>query len=271
MGRKRNQGKARRAAKAKAREDADKRKENNQTANSLEQSLSAQTRHLQIGDDEEKCTHGLSGLLISTDISQFMTALYSSFKEVLRGDDRLISNCLIRARKATMNEFAAVWNDLAKMEIAMSCLLSMGTQAMLDGNYGDVRDFATFTRYFEQYIAVVLKKTQALPNWPKIGDTYEADLHTLVKFYRHRIPCSCLDEKYEEVKHITKMGFCYNRRCSAPGRRVERSKAKYCSRCRCATYCSRECQVAHWSRHKFECDNDAAIKAKFDAKQDNFM
>ena len=58
MGRKRNQGKARRAAKAKAREDADEGKENKQTANSLEQSLEAQVQQLQIGEDEEKCTHG---------------------------------------------------------------------------------------------------------------------------------------------------------------------------------------------------------------------
>ena len=270
MGRKRNQGKARRAAKAKAREDADKRKENNQMANLLEQSLSAQVQQLQIGEDEEKCTHGLFDLLISTDISQFMTAFYSSFRGVLKCGGRLLQERLIGARKATMDEFAEVWHDLSKMEMAISCFLSIGTQAMLDGNHKHARDFATFTRYFEQYIAAELKQTQALMNWPKIGETYIGDNHTLVKFYRRRISCSCLDEKYQEVKSITKMGFCYNRRCSStPGRRVERSKAKYCSRCRCATYCSRECQEADWTKHKPNCDKRAAIKAKFVATQQN--
>ena len=148
-----------------------------------------------------------------------------------------------------------------------------GTEDFLQGNYVDARSFATIARYLEQYIAVELKHTQALYlyNWPKIYETYYADEHTHVKFLRHRIPCSCLDEKYEEVKHITKMGICYSGECSIRDKynRVERSKAKYCSRCRCATYCSRECQIADWSRHKTDCDRNAAMIAKFEAKQKN--
>jgi len=116
-------------------------------------------------------------------------------------------------------------------------------------------------------------------HWPKIyetylasscGDTYNpADLHTLVKFFRKRIPCSCscLDAKYEEVKATTKMGWCFNLQCNLL--RVERSKTMYCDRCRFVTYCSRECQKAHWSKHQATCDKAAALKAKFDAKQQN--
>lgn len=154
----------------------------------------------------------------------------------------------------------------------MSVCLCLGTEAILGNNYDDAIALAAYTRYFEQYIAVELRQTQALPNWPKIYETHNADLHTLVKFFRHRIPCSCLDEKYEEFKFITKIGFCYNPKCKfsfSEGGGMERSKTMYCSRCRCETYCSRECQEADWAEHKPNCDNDAAIIAKFEARQQN--
>ena len=268
MGRKRNQGKARRAAKAKAREEADEgENNNNQTANnsSEEQSLSAQMRQLQMGD--EKCRHGLFDPSISTDITQFIIAFNLSFREAAGFGDQSIARCLVDAEKATRDEFADVWNDSTKMEIAISYLLCLGTNAILKRQDDTARDCATFARCLEQYIAVLFKQTQALVNWPKIEDTYFADLHTLVKFFRHRIPCSCLDEKYKEVKHITKMGHCYNPQCSISRRKVERSKTKYCSRCRCVTYCSRECQVADWKEHALDCDDFVAMIAKFEAKR----
>ena len=116
-----------------------------------------------------------------------------------------------------------------------------------------------------------MKQTQALLNWPKTREVYNADLHkhTLVKFYRRRIQCACLDEKYEEVKSITKMGRCYNPECPIPFGFVERSKTMYCSRCLCVTYCSLGCQKADWRKHQVACDDNdnAAIVAKFDAKQ----
>eukprot|EP00984_Skeletonema_dohrnii_P020865 scaffold10278_cov113-Skeletonema_dohrnii-CCMP3373.AAC.4 len=63
------------------------------------------------------------------------------------------------------------------------------------------------------------------------------------------------------------MGRCYNPECSAPLGKVERSKTMYCSRCRCATYCSHGCQKAHWKLHRPSCDECVARIAKFDAKQ----
>ena len=261
MGRKRNQGKARRAAKAKAREAADDREENNQTANSSGQPLMAQMI------DEQKCKHGFNPS-VSTDITQFVGAFHASFMTSNRR--KTLSLRLDDASNATWYEFAVVWKDSAKMEMAISTCLSVGTQHCLEGDYLNARNWATFAKFFEQHIAVELKQTQAQIYWPKIEDTYFGDEeHTLVKFFRHRIPCSCLDEKYKEVKSITKMGLCYNPQCSIPGRKVERSKTKYCSRCRNVTYCSRQCQVADWSGHKPLCDKFAATIAKFDAKQQN--
>ena len=129
-------------------------------------------------------------------------------------------------------------------------------------------DSAIFARFLEQYAAIRFKQTQAVFNWSKIIVlTQIVDEHTVVKFYRRRIPCTCLDKKYVEVKSITKMGICYNLQCNFLDRMVERSKTMYCSRCRGATYCSRECQEVDWSRHKKSCNRDAAERAGFEAKK----
>ena len=240
------------------------------------QSLTAtQMRQLQIGESE-KCSHGLSYDSSNDFCFQSLRAFNSSFHEdvknggeVVRSGDRSLPDCLLHAKNATMIQFADFWSDSTKMEIAILILLYTGTAALIEGEYNVARQAATFARFFEQYIAVELKQSQAIIDWPKICDIYQADLHTLVSYFRHRIPCSCLDEKYQEVKSITKMGHCLNPQCSIPDKRVERRKTKYCSRCRSATYCSRECQVAAWSRHRPDCDKFAQIIAEFQAEQDN--
>ena len=266
MGRKRNQGKARRAAKAKAREEAEEDGANNNqvtTNNNGTRKYKSPTKVL-MDSNNPKCWHNGNDSLDFS--SPFVDKFHESFIDAATRGERSLPDCLIDARSATMDEFADVWHDSAKLEMAISFFLFFGTQQYLGGYYGDACETATIARYFEQHIAVGLKQTQALHNWPKVVDTYYADEHTLVKFLWKRIPCSCLDEKYEEVKHITKMGICCNPQCSIPDKykRVERSKAKYCSRCRCVTYCSRECQIASWKIHKPHCDNDAATIARFE-------
>jgi hypothetical protein len=273
VSRKRNQGKARKAAKARDSEQAEEM--NNQTTNGQQQQSSgAQMQQLQIGNSSlplilqngvAKCRHGFELMVMDIVCTKFVIA----FREAYNDAAGTIFDFLRNAENATAVEYSEVWNDSAKMETILSFLLCNGTQHLLDRNNGYYRDYAIFARYFEQYIAVELRKTQALINWLKIEElTIRGDEHTLVKFFRRRIPCSCLDEKYQEVKLITKMGLCYNPQCSHPDWEVERSKTMYCSRCRCVTYCSRQCQKADWLSHKSICDKDVAIKAEFDAKHE---
>ena len=280
-GRKRNQGKARKAAKA--REEAVQAAQQEASGNNnlterqqlpeAEEQESSITNELlfggievqQLPPDEIICTHGFTPHSEDEHICIEFISTFS--REFFECSGRSLAACLVEAKNATMDEFADVWKDLVKIKIAVSMFLFNGTLDVLENNYDNASQHATFARYFEQLIAVELKQSQALVNWPKVNDTYDADEHTLVKFFRKRIPCSCLDEKYEEVKHITKMGFCYNPQCSIPGRSVKRSKAKYCSRCRCVTYCSRECQVADWSRHKLLCDTHVSTIDEFAVKQ----
>ena len=267
MGRKRDQGKARKAAKAKAKQEAEERENNNGQTTAYEpeeQLTAAQMQRVQSGN--AKCLHGFDPVsdIHITNCSQFVIAFLESFDEA-RGSGTSLQICLIAARDATMDEYAEVWTDSAEMESVIRCLLFFGTEEILKGDDYYAKTAATFARYFEEHISVVLKETQALFRWNKIFETHYADLHSLVNFFRHRIPCSCLDEKYEEVKNITKMGVCYNKQCNHPNGRVEYSKTMYCDRCLRVTYCSRECQKADWSGHKSNCEECAARIAEFEA------
>eukprot|EP00984_Skeletonema_dohrnii_P001771 scaffold586_cov112-Skeletonema_dohrnii-CCMP3373.AAC.17 len=290
MGRKRNQGKARRAAKAKARaraREAEEEEERNyQTTNDNErqeqQELEAeaeaevQMQQLQIGNDAPiadtdtdnyvlTCRHGLIPLSNST-CTDFMLALKMSYRKAITNDPRTAS-CLIDAENSTKVEFAEVWKDTNMMELAISCFLCLGTETMLNGKYDCARETATLTRYLEQRNA--MHKTQAVMNLAKIEELAlcSSDDHTLVKFYRRRIPCSCLDKKYEEVKSVAKIGVCFNAQCPFPDGMLERSLTMYCSRCRSVTYCSLECQKDQWTNHKEYCDSCVVLKADFEAKQ----
>ena len=275
MGRKRNQGKARKAAKAKAQEEEEERgrraeDDRQRLEREMEEKLQqlpfiseAQVEFQKSPFSDLQCRHG-AGPPSSNDISsQFAFEFLAKYNEACDRGARYVDEFLLGAKNATMDEFADVWNNSTKMEMAMSAFLGAGTHQYLEGNHSGAMGHASIARFFEQHIAVELKHTQAVFNWPKIFVTSNADEHSLVKFFRHRIPCSCLDEKYKEVKSITKLGFCYNIQCKLPDVMIDRSKTKYCSQCRCVTYCSRECQEADWSRHKPHCEEEAGIIAKF--------
>jgi len=257
-------------------EEVQQRSNNESTISRQQQSLTSQMLQLQVcgnaspHDTTITCRHGFDHLSEKDICFQYANAFREAYNYKNRQDcDANLSSCLIAAHKATtLDKFAEVGKDSAKMEIVISYFLSNGTQHILEGNYGAARALAIFARYLEQCTAVELKQTQAQVNWSKINEaTNPLDIHTLVKFLRKRIPCKCLDKKYKEVKDTTKLGFCYNPECTIPDGQVERSKTFYCSRCRNVTYCSRDCQKADSPIHKHECDKFVAEIAKFEAKK----
>ena len=265
--RKKAKGKARKAAKkAKAKEEseavmevaADQRQEG---------TLEAHMQRLAISNaTTEECWHGL---LPSSDevkiCGDFINAFLAVFRsEVLSGDD--VGQCFVTAHDATKGEYANVYDS--KLYIVISMLLSSGTQYILEGeNNATSQLYASFACHFEEYMAVKVLKTKAIFSWTKIYELCDADDHTLVSYYRKRIPCSCLDEKYKEVKSVKKMGWCFNPSCIHPDGRVERSNMFCCTRCGDVNYCSVECQKNHWKKHREVCDNDVKMKAAFDSEQ----
>ena len=242
----------------------------NNTKNTLvKSSIPGQSQNDDFQTDIATCTHGFDVLSIVGIRKDFISAFEIAFNNAADDDGAAggIWSSIVEAKNATSEDYAEVWKDVSMMKWVISYMLYHGTRCVLDDNVDFARDLAAVTRYFEQCIAVELNKTKAIIDWTAIDELYEADEHTLVKFFRKGIRCSCLDEKYKEVKCIPKMGRCYNVECTLPDGRVERSKMMCCSRCRQMTYCSRECQQASWANHKKFCNNYLAIKAEFDAKK----
>ncbi len=277
--RKKAKGKARKAAQAEKNEAAEKFRELEQKFRLLEQS---QIQRLQISNQSSTiCMHGYeydpfpnddicSGALCIKFIRGFVREFYKSYRMNISNDEwRGVLGALLEARDVT-TEYSEVWYDADKIKQVISYFLHNGTMHILEGKK-DGSSYAThsalFARFFEQWLAWKVHKSQHCINLPKVvecGMAY-SDEHTVVKFFWRRIRCSCLDKRYEEVKSRPKMGLCFNSQCEHPKRFVERSELRCCSRCRVVNYCSRKCQAADWSVHKELCDKFAASKAEFDA------
>jgi hypothetical protein len=172
------------------------------------------------------------------------------------GNSDFIS-CFNAGIDAAREKYAALFIDVAKMEMIASYCVALGTKLVLDGDDLSAREDAAFACYFEQYNLVNLKKTQVDVKVKRmqIVELFLChDSHSLVKYLRKRIPCSCLDQKYEEVKSLPRIGMCCNEACTLPNDgEVERSKMFSCAGCDEMNYCSHQCQKADWSRHKKWC------------------
>lgn len=87
-------------------------------------------------------------------------------------------------------------------------------------------------------------------------DLVDGGERELTKFFKKRIQCSCLDEKWKQVKkRQPKLGVCVH--CNQQKRR---SELMLCTRCRAGQYCSKECQLADVPRHKDCCMRHAGPK-----------
>ncbi len=188
-------------------------------------------------------------------------------------DDRTV-NSFVAAFNAMHEKYAEVCQNFARLELIVSFYCSMGARFILEGESGErLRGCAVSAYAFGQLAATVkkLKEGEEVQIYILNSRLYElnnADEHTLVEFFMKRIPCSCLDEKYEQVKSITKTGICAAIQCPLPDNgRVKHSSMIYCTGCREVRYCSEECRVAHWNEgHKILCSKIADQKAAFKSK-----
>ena len=265
--RKKAKGKARKAAKeakAKAKDEESWAVVNVATRQRREEWLEAKLQQLRISapSPTTMCRHGLAQLSAGEEkiclefINAFINALFSR---------ATIAEGFSAAQEAT-KEYADVYY-FSMLDAIVSMVLANGTQRILDGRNDIAQQYAMLSCYFEEFNAVTLHKTKAILSWAKVVELESADDHTLVSYYRKRISCSCLDEKYKEVKSMTRMGMCFNLNCSRAGRKVERSKMFSCSRCDTSNYCSVECQKAVWEIHKQDCEAFVEVKAAFNASQ----
>ena len=274
--RKKAKGKARRAAKeAKAAVEKEEEGDEEQVALVANQdgSLEAQMRRLTIDDllresgVQVQCRHGLQ-LKSGEEQSciEFLEAFQEAYgKSIIAGDNNMMAN-FNAGMKATKEQFASVWKDAEKLRQIVSCYVAEGAQYVLNRRDDDARAVAHFAHFFEEMMQLLLK-TQPTIDMQQAYELGWCDMHTLVSFFRKRIPCKCLDKKYKEVKSVTKIGICSNPDCTLPGRKVELKKMLNCSGCNQVCYCSRACQKAHWKEHKEYCRAMSEKIAEFDSKQ----
>ena len=264
--RKKAKGKARKAAK-----EAKTKEEDSRTVSGGNQrqgeSVEAMMQRLEINAvSPDLCTHGCPSLSAGEVkfCQEFIDAFTAEFLS-LCADKVDAKKAFHAATDTTLEVYEEIY--ASKLDKVISILLCNGTQGILDGNNGRAQLCASFACHFETFMAVTWHKTVDMANVTKRCDLNGADDHTLVSYYRKRIPCSCLDEKYEEVKSVKKMGRCYNQNCSHPGGKVERRKMFTCTRCGLANYCSVACQRAAWKEHRERCDEIAQVKAAFNTTQ----
>ena len=174
---------------------------------------------------------------------------------------------------ATLNALSIKYPGLCdpyKMKLVISLYLSQGTENILKGeDLQDARYFAFLACHFETHIKAYTRQIALIDpaDAVKQFEFLVADEHTLVKYFRKRITCPCLDKKYKEVKSITKLGRCFNMKCSLPDRMAERSTMLVCARCRTSHYCSRRCQKADWPFHKELCENVCMQRAEEESRR----
>ena len=198
----------------------------------------------------DQCRHGYFVTDEHVIVEDFTNTFVAGYSSIAAG--AIIGDAFRTATKATKEKYPEWWVDSSKMKQVISLLLFNGTQQVLDGDIKSAQCFASIACYLEEYTAFILQ-TKATFAPTKSAELICADEHTLVKYLRQKIPCPCLDEKYKQVKSITKMGLCCNPHCSLPDRMVQRSKMMYCTRRSSLNYCSPACQKAHWPTHKKFC------------------
>ena len=215
--------------------------------------------------EANQCFHGFDPLSQSDRCKEFIKS-YELHHGTISLRTRMVGQTYAETFDVMKVHFPDVFGDALMLKNISSYYLSVGTNKILQGS-SDEGYNASQACFFEQIIAQYHDKTRQIMNMSKVIELMGTDEHTNVKFIRERIPCNCLDEKYNQVKSIKKMGHCGSENCISSNRVVERKTMLYCVNCRQINYCCRECQVADWPRHKPMCKQVSKMKDEFKSSQ----
>ena len=150
-----------------------------------------------------------------------------------------------------------IWNNESYRRLALNILIRMGTNMLLREEECEISwpvGIAHCIFILELYngtgsIHPVLNDPVLLAKRTELSVT-SSIRRDVLKFYRKRTTCKCLKKMHLEArKTIPKMGFCWG--CD---KEMERVALSVCGRCMVQQYCSRECQVSHWSSHEALCN-----------------
>jgi len=207
-----------------------------------------------VGRNFITCDHGCG----AKHLDDMDHPVISFLDEIYSGGSFSITN-LVKASQ-TINGETVLKNSMYR-EMLRKIMVRMGANMLLlaDGRDDTIRlralNLAESVSVIEHYFDGMGSIFDAVNNGVvarKIRDLHNESSSVrrdALKFYSKRVSCSCLKKMHQEArKTLTKMGKCYG--CE---KEFERVALSVCSGCMITQYCSRECQVAHWPKHKSYC------------------
>ena len=207
-------------------------------------------RGVDINGQSIECNHGVD-LVIPDEDSHPVASFADAFFQSWATNSVHVGQYL----RDTFTDFREVWDNESYREMAANIFIAVGTNYLLDGRALDgPYVLAHAIVFLENYDGIdIISTLNSRVVATKLRDLYSGGSSSerdLSKFFRKRTACSCLKKIHLEArKALPKLGVCYH--CHKVN---ERASLMVCSRCRIVQYCSRECQVANWSRHKCRCD-----------------
>ena len=197
------------------------------------------------GRKVSQCKHGLD-LTIPNDtdhpVVKFLDALYMNFANKKKGFKDIFQPHLRDA-----------WENNINKKMTINIMMSIGTNLLLSEDEKGAHDLIPTLVTLEGYVGRGDISQYSRTSARKIRYIGSGGQNSMKrdtkKFYRKRIACKCLKEMHLEArKSPPKLGVCYH--CKEV---KERALLMVCGRCRISQYCSRECQIASWPRHKCDC------------------
>ena len=205
--------------------------------------------------DDDKCDHGLASS-DARSCQDFAEAFVMGFVRTYKNESTL-SDAFNAAVDATHDDYVNIWQDSVQIEKIISYFLARGARNILRGNINDAGIDAMYACYFEEEVVTRLNNSAhqlsssshshhsqrfnysrsdsgettnsfGSHHSRRIAELRHADEHILINFFRRRIPCSCLDERYRQIRS-----------------KVKRSTMLYCAHCYEPYYCSHECCLSY--------------------------
>ena len=164
------------------------------------------------------------------------------------------------------DEHIGVWNNDKNRQSAIDTLVTFGTDLIIGANGESyslnlemAKESALAIQILEDHDGKCtdLTLTSLTPDNSSKAKNLCSD-REIIRFYKKRINCGCLEDKYKQIKKDipNRLRFCDN--CE---KFVERSTLMACASCKLTLYCSKTCQTQHWKKsHKEECSKIVATK-----------
>ena len=233
--RKRNKGKERKAKQLAKKEENDR-------------AMSAQFWR-RLCNTGMRCDHGYPFVIPADDhpVSNFMDEF------ILNIHKGLVVGQNLRAIYLTHKDILV---DESYRKFVLDILVHIGTNMMLSQGRYDIANAMCVAQSIvalehyngEDDINFVINKRVVRSKWRDL-EINSSEKREGLKFYRKRTSCKCLKKMHLEArKTLPKLGICEY--CKEEKERV---LLDVCSRCKVEQYCSRECQVTDWSKHKGIC------------------